>query len=165
MSGSATPRTVLAREAPALSVRRARLHENVRGTLWFTPLCFAVGAAVLSRATVAVDHVTDLQEPVEVILPGDPTALATAASTVAAAMLTFLAVVFSTTLVAIQLAASQYSPRIVRIFVRSRLTQVALGVFLATFVVSLNAPVATRVAGTPTPPGRRGRWCRAKHAR
>jgi uncharacterized membrane protein len=144
MSASTAGPAVLARAAPALSIRRARLQENVLGTLWFIPLCFAAGAAVLSRITVAVDRATDLKEPVELVLPGDPTALATAASTVAAAMLTFLAVVFSTTLVAIQLAASQYSPRIVRIFVRSRLTHVALGVFLATFVFSLNALVATR---------------------
>jgi uncharacterized membrane protein len=146
MSDPMAAGSVLAREAPALSIRRARLQENVVGTLWFIPLCFAVGSAALSRVTVAVDRATDLAEPVEVILPGDPTALATAASTVAAAMLTFLAVVFSTTLVAIQLAASQYSPRIVRIFVRSRLTHVALGVFLATFVFSLNALIATREA-------------------
>ena len=45
---------------------------------------------------------------------------------------------------AIQLASSQYSPRIVRVFVRSRLTQATLGVFLATFVFSLNALVGTR---------------------
>lgn len=146
MSDQVPPSDVLARPAPALSIRRARLQENVIGTLWFIPLCFALGAAILSRLTVAVDRATDLEGPVAVILPGDPVALATAASTVAAAMLTFLAVVFSTTLVAIQLAASQYSPRIVRIFVRSRLTHVALGVFLATFVFSLNALIATREA-------------------
>ena len=144
MSEPSVAHGVLAREAPALSIRRSRLQENVLGTLWFIPLCFALGAAGLSRITVAVDRAADLRDPVRVVLPGDPTALATAASTVAAAMLTFLAVVFSTTLVAIQLAASQYSPRIVRIFVRSRLTHVALGTFLATFVFSLNALVATR---------------------
>jgi uncharacterized membrane protein len=49
--------------------------------------------------------------------------------------------------VAIQLAASQYSPRIVRVFVRSRLTHLTLGVFLATFVFSLNALVGTRETG------------------
>lgn len=144
--------SVSARPAPALSIRRARWQERVVGTLWFVPLCVSLGAAVLSRVTVEVDRRADLGDGIEVLLPGDPTALATAASTVATAMLTFLGVVFATTLVAIQLAASQYSPRIVRVFVRSRLTQWTLGVFLATFVFSLNALVATRETTDPFVP-------------
>lgn len=144
--------TVSARPAPALSVRRARWQEQVLGTLWFIPLGASIGAALLSRLTVEVDRRTELRDVAETLLPGDPTALATAASTIATAMLTFLGVVFATTLVAIQLAASQYSPRIVRVFVRSRLTQWTLGVFLATFVFSLNALVATREGVDPFVP-------------
>jgi len=76
--------------------------------------------------------------------PSDGAALTT---TVATAMLTFIAVVFSTTLVAVQVAASQYSPRIVRLFVRSRVTHATLGVFLATFVVALNALIVSHSGG------------------
>jgi uncharacterized membrane protein len=60
--------------------------------------------------------------------------------------LAFVAVVFATTLVAIQLAASQYSPRTVRIFIRSRVTRVTLGLFLATFVFSLIVLVSNRAS-------------------
>lgn len=140
---------VLSRPAPALSLRRARFAENVAGTLWFIPACSVLGATLVSRATLAVDRARDLQSAVDAVLPGDPTALAAAAATVAAAMLTFLGVVFATTLVAIQLASSQYSPRIVRVFVRSRLTQATLGVFLATFVFSLHALIGTRESADP----------------
>ena len=49
------------------------------------------------------------------------------AAAIAATTLAFVAVVFATTLVAIQLAASQYSPRTVRIFIRSLITRVTLG--------------------------------------
>ena len=143
---------VLARPGPALSLRRARFTENVLGTLWFIPVCFAVGAMALSRATLAVDRSTDHLDAFDVVLPGDPTAVAAVAATVAAAMLTFLGVVFATTMVAIQLASSQYSPRIVRVFVRSRITQVTLGVFLATFVFALNALVGTRESADPFVP-------------
>ena len=69
-------------------------------------------------------------------LVSDPGTAATFAGAIAAATLAFVAVVFATTLVAIQLAASQYSPRTVRIFIRSRITRVTLGLFLATFVFS-----------------------------
>jgi uncharacterized membrane protein len=61
-------------------------------------------------------------------------------------MLAFLGIVFSTTLIAIQLAASQYSPRAVRVFVRSRLTKVSFGIFVATFVYSMVTLVAVRAA-------------------
>src|SRR3954451_19610764 len=61
-------------------------------------------------------------------------------------MLASLGIVFSTTLVAFRLAASQYSPRAVRVFVRSRLTKVSLGIFVATFVYSLVTLIAIRSA-------------------
>jgi uncharacterized membrane protein len=48
--------------------------------------------------------------------------------------------------VAIQLAASQYSPRTVRIFIRSRVTRLTLGLFLATFVFSLLIRVSNRAS-------------------
>jgi len=119
-----------------VSLRRARLREEVLESLWFIPLCCVIGAFVLSRVSLDVDAALDVA-PNASGLTSDRAAYGAVAGVVAAAMLTFLGVVFSTTLVAVQLAASQYSPRIVRVFVRSRLTQATLGVFLATFVFAL----------------------------
>ena len=75
---------------------------------------------------------------------GDTGTALTFTSVVATGMLAFLGIVFSTTLIAIQLAASQYSPRAVRVFVRSRLTKVSFGIFVATFVYSMVTLVAVR---------------------
>lgn len=144
--------TVRARPGPRVSMRRAAFHENVTDTLWFVPMCCAIAAMVLSVLALVADNVWDLRSPSDSVLPGDPDELAAAAAVVAAAMLTFLGVVFSTTVVAVQLASSQYSPRIVRVFVRSRLTQATLGVFLATFVFSVNTLVGTRQALRPEVP-------------
>ena len=58
-------------------------------------------------------------------------------TTIASAMMTFIGVVFSISLVAVQMASGQFSPRVVRIFVRSRITKLTLAVFLATFLCSL----------------------------
>ncbi len=143
---------VRARVAPAASIRRARRQEHVYASLWFVPLCCAVGAFALSRVLLAFDDRWGTREPPHLILPGDATALAAVAATVAAAMLTFLGVVFSTTFVAVQLASGQYSPRIVRVFVRSRLTHLTLAVFLATFVFALNSLVAIREQVDPVIP-------------
>jgi uncharacterized membrane protein len=81
-------------------------------------------------------------------LVSDPGSATTFAGAIAAAILAFVAVVFATTLVAIQLAASQYSPRTVRIFIRSRVTRVTLGLFLSTFVFSVVMLVSNRASVT-----------------
>jgi hypothetical protein len=58
-------------------------------------------------------------------------------SALAQSIITVTGVVFSITLVALQLASQQFSPRVTRTFVRSTTTKVAFGVFSATFVTSL----------------------------
>jgi uncharacterized membrane protein len=60
---------------------------------------------------------------------------------IAAATLTFLGVVFTLTLVALQLASSQLSPRVIRTFVRSAITRVAFGTQLAAFSYAVTALV------------------------
>ena len=150
-SGSPWVEVVRARPAAPLSIRWARVQEVVLGTLWFVPLCgrcWPWSCPGSPSRSIAAPTST----PGPASSARDPTALAGVASTVAAAMLTFLGVVFATTLVAIQLASSQYSPRIVRLFVRSRVTQATLGVFLATFVFALNTLVATREVDRPFVP-------------
>jgi hypothetical protein len=56
---------------------------------------------------------------------------------IAASMLTFVGVVFTITLVALQLASAQLSPRVIRTFVRSGITKLAFGLFLATFAYAI----------------------------
>ena len=58
-------------------------------------------------------------------------------ATIATALLTFTGVVFSITLVALQMSSTQYSPRVLRTFVRKPITKLALSTFIATFVYSL----------------------------
>jgi uncharacterized membrane protein len=135
--------TVHARRPHNPSVRRLRFAEQVVPSLWFVPSLFVLASLVVVRITVAVDRRWS-HEPPGWLIGGDAAAASAFATTVAAAMLSFAAVVFSTTLVAIQLAGGQYSPRVVRVFVRSRLTRSTLGLFLATFVVAVSAVVEDR---------------------
>jgi uncharacterized membrane protein len=67
-------------------------------------------------------------------------------ATIATALLTFTGVVFSITLVALQMASTQYSPRVLRTFVRKPVTKLALSTFIATFVYSLT--LLARVGAT-----------------
>lgn len=136
--------TVQARYAPDASMRRLRFREQVSPSLWFVPGLFVVGAIVLSRLTLFIDHRHGSFSSPSWLVIDDPDAAALFTGSVSAAMLSFVAMVFSTTFIAIQLAGAQYSPRVVRVFVRSRLTHVTLGLFLATFVVAMSALIDTR---------------------
>ncbi len=110
------------------------------------PSLFGLGALVAAVVTVVIDAHVDLQVREHDFLVRDASTALTLTSVVATAMLAFLGIVFATTLVAIQLAASQYSPRAVRVFVRSRLTKFSLGIFVATFMFSIVTLVAIRSA-------------------
>jgi len=57
-------------------------------------------------------------------------------TTLAAAMITVVGVVFSIMIVTLTLASTQFGPRMLRNFIRDRGTQVTLGTFVATFVYS-----------------------------
>jgi len=143
---------VRARRPPAEAIRWFTFRERISPSLWFVPGVFAVGAFASSRCTVWLDRYLESTKPPGWMITADAGASAALTATAATAMLSFVAVVFSTTLVAIQLAGGQYSPRAVRIFVRSRLTHVTLGLFLATFVFALNGLVEVRSrSGTIVP--------------
>jgi uncharacterized membrane protein len=58
-------------------------------------------------------------------------------STIAGSMITVLGVMYSMILVVLALASSQYTSRILRNFMRSRVTQVTLGIFAGIFVYCL----------------------------
>ena len=58
-------------------------------------------------------------------------------STIAGSMMSVVGVTFSMTLLALALASSQYTSRILRNFIRSRVTQVVLGIFAGIFTYCL----------------------------
>jgi uncharacterized membrane protein len=56
---------------------------------------------------------------------------------IAAAVITVAGVVFSITILVLQLASQQFGPRMLRNFIRDTGTQISLGAFVATFVYSI----------------------------
>ncbi|MFI8519713.1 DUF2254 domain-containing protein [Streptomyces sp. NPDC085481] len=132
---------------PASPYRRPRmlspLREHLRDTFWFAPVAAMVLVFLLWWGCVELDTaiVRALQEEGAYDAVGDLAAIAedakTVVTTISSAMMTFIGVVFSISLVAVQMASGQFSPRVVRIFVRSRITKAAFAVFLATFLLSL----------------------------
>ncbi|MFD8232161.1 DUF2254 domain-containing protein [Streptomyces sp. NPDC059696] len=130
------------------SVRRrpralSPLREHLRDTFWFAPTAAMVavflvwvGAEALDTALVDALRENRDYETLDELLrfAEDAKAVVTA---VGSAMMTFIGVVFSISLVAVQMASGQFTPRVVRLFVRSRITKATFAVFLATFVLTL----------------------------
>ena len=132
---------------PSHDVAAARRRERLRTGLWFIPLLFTLGSAVLALVMIEVDERVEQRAPWA--FDGDPGSATEVLSTIAASTLTFTALVFSITIVALQLASSQFSPRVLRLFLRDRGSQVALGVFVATFVFAFLALQSIRDGGEP----------------
>jgi uncharacterized membrane protein len=124
--------------------------QRIAVSLWFVPTIFVVVAVGAAFAADWIDSMIEAAVRPRLGLAIDPSSAASLAGTIAAATLAFVAVVFATTLVAIQLAASQYSPRAVRVFIRSRVTRVTLGLFLATFVFATIVLITSRSSVTQT---------------
>ncbi|CAM5424469.1 MULTISPECIES: DUF2254 domain-containing protein [Streptomyces] len=119
------------------------LREHLRDTFWFAPTAamvavFVVWLAAQALDTAIVDALRDDgdYETLDELLRFAQDAKAVV-SAVGSAMMTFIGVVFSISLVAVQMASGQFTPRVVRLFVRSRITKATFAVFLATFVLTL----------------------------
>jgi uncharacterized membrane protein len=112
---------------------RWRFLIHLRGSLWFVPiLCVLVGAAI-SFGTIGLDRLFDYGAlPQDLV--GDPAAASAILSTVAVSMVSLTTLVLTITMVVVQLAMGQFSPRIVQRILRDKPSQLAIGLFVATFV-------------------------------
>lgn len=121
----------------AILARLAVWFEDLRSRLWLIPASFAIGAMVLALALVALDRSLGSEEGGPFVFGGGPDSARSILATIATAMLTFTGLVFTVTMLVLQLASSQLSPRVMRTFLRDRGNQVVLGIFVATLVYAL----------------------------
>jgi uncharacterized membrane protein len=135
-------------------MRLSKLLIHLKSSLWFVPVLCVFAGAVLSFATIAVDRYFDYEAlPSSVV--GGPDAAAYILSTVAASMVSLTALVLTITMVVVQLAMGQFSPRIVQRILRDKPSQLAIGLFVATFVHAILAlrEVTINGDGTGNVPG------------
>jgi uncharacterized membrane protein len=129
-----------------------RLQRFVRNSLWLLPLgCFAAGA-LLVIGTLAVDRATDYGL-IPQGLTGTPSDAQTILSSFATSLVSLTALVLTLTLVAVQLAMGQFSPRIVGALLTDRWSQLAIGLFGATYLVAVLTLREIRGSDTGTVPG------------
>ncbi|WP_035804604.1 DUF2254 domain-containing protein [Kitasatospora mediocidica] len=120
--------------------RRETLHTN----LWLVPAVEAMAAAGLFALTLALDRAAyDGRFTLATwVLSGTADGARQILTTMAAAIITVVGLVFSITIVALTLASTQFGPRMLRNFIRDRGTQLTLGTFVATFFYTVLALVS-----------------------
>jgi uncharacterized membrane protein len=110
--------------------------DSVRSTVWFWPLVGVAGAFVATLALLIV-RPTPGSAFARQVWPTDRATAASVLQTVATSSMTAATLTFSLTVVALQLASQQFSPRLLREFARDRMIQFAMGLFVSAFVVSV----------------------------
>ena len=127
---------------------------HLKASLWFVPVLCVLAGALLSFGTIAVDRYFDY-EALPTRFVGGPDAAAFILSTVAASMVSLTALVLTITMVVVQLAMGQFSPRIVQRILRDKPSQLAIGLFVAAFVHAILAlrEVTINGDGTGNVPG------------
>ncbi|MCP9486069.1 MAG: DUF2254 domain-containing protein [Gaiellaceae bacterium MAG52_C11] len=119
-------------------MRLSKLLIHVTSSLWFVPVLCVLAGVALSFGTIALDRVFGY-EAIPQSLVGGPDAATAILSTVAASMVSLAALVLTITMVVVQLAMGQFSPRIVQRILQDKPSQLAIGLFVATFVHAILA--------------------------
>jgi uncharacterized membrane protein len=118
--------------------RRLRLGwvwDSLREGLWFIPAI----ALVVSVLVAEMARIFDGRLAAPSWFETDAESAQALLGAIATATLTLTGLVFSITMLVLQLASSQLSPRVMRRFLRDRNNQVVLGLFISTFAYALLA--------------------------
>ncbi len=126
-----------------MMIRRDVWREYSRGSLWLLPVVAVVVSvglgAVLSRINVSPDSLLAFQgtaDDARNLLIG-----------ISSTMVTVIALLLGLAVVALQLSSTQFSPRLLRNFLRDRPNQVVLSVFVGTFGYSAAGLFEVGVSG------------------
>jgi uncharacterized membrane protein len=124
-------------------IRWDAIREYMRGSLWVLPTLFVLAAvivgALLSLVNVGPDSPLGFQGTAD-----DARALLIG---ITGTMVTVIALLLGLAVVALQLSSTQFSPRLLRNFLRDRPNQIVLGVFVGTFAYSAAGLFTVGVAG------------------
>lgn len=123
--------------------------DRISQSLWFIPALLTLLAAIGAYVSVELDRNVwnlELARSFWFVFDIGGEGARSTLSAIAQSLITVTGVVFSVTIVALQLAASQFTPRVLRTFLSDRGNQVVLGIFIATFTYTL---LVERTVGTP----------------
>ncbi len=118
------------------NVKLSKLWDSLHSSYWFIPTLMAVGSMILAIAMLTLDRTGNVPSW-GWIYTGGTDGARSLLSSVAGSMVSVVATAFSITIVALQLASSNFGPRLLRNFMQDTGNQIVLGTFIATFIYSL----------------------------
>jgi uncharacterized membrane protein len=124
-------------------LRRDELSEYVRGSLWVLPT-LSVLAALAAGSLLSLVSIGPRSPLAFQGTAGDTRTLLIG---IAGTMVTVIALLLGLTVVAPQLSSTQFSPRLLRNFLRDRPNQIVLSAFVATFAYSAAGLYTVGVSG------------------
>jgi uncharacterized membrane protein len=119
------------------SPRSSRRIAEVVRALWFVPAIMAAAGVLLGVVMPSIDAIPDVLEAIRfgwlrAVLDSAPAGAQQVLATSAGALATILGVAFSLTLVTLQLATAQYTPRLVGRLLEDHVTKLVLGSYIGT---------------------------------
>lgn len=121
-----------------MRISLAALGDRLRESFFFVPMLFVVAGAALGQASLMVDSAittSDLELPF--VLESTVDNARAVLSTVATATISFAGIAFSVSLLVIQQASSQYTPRVVSSLFRDPFNKRVMGMVVGTFTFCL----------------------------
>lgn len=139
------------------SPRSARRVAEITRALWFVPALMAVVGIALGLVMPGIDAIPRVLAAgrnggLRSVMDSAPAGAQQVLATSAGALATILGVAFSLTLVTLQLAASQYTPRLVGRLLEDRVTKLVLGAYIGTVAYLLLVLRAVHGVGDQQPP-------------
>jgi uncharacterized membrane protein len=135
-----------------MSLSPVKPFSRFSGGLWFVPLACVLAGVGLSIGTIAIDKAFNY-ELIPKSISGGPDAAMEILGTVAASMVSLAALVLTITMVVVQLAMGQFSPRIVQRILKDKPSQLAIGIFVGTFAHAMLALREVKTDGDGAVPG------------
>lgn len=127
----------------------ARATEWVDSRLWPVPLAAVILAVAVGILLPRIDVLVDSSLPGavdSVVFNGGADTARSVLSSIAGSLITATSLTFSLTVIALQLASSQASPRVLRLFASDRQVHWTLAAFLGTFAYSITVLRSVRSA-------------------
>ncbi|MBD0390195.1 MAG: DUF2254 domain-containing protein [Nostoc sp. C3-bin3] len=119
------------------NVKISKLWDQLHSSYWFIPTVMAVVATALAFTMLNLDRTGKVNIDYWWIYTGGADGARSLLGSVAGSMISVAATAFSITIVALQLAASNFGPRLLRNFMQDTGNQIVLGTFIGTFIYCL----------------------------
>ncbi|MEO6774008.1 MAG: DUF2254 domain-containing protein [Kofleriaceae bacterium] len=131
----------------------SKLRDRWQTSLWIVPAIGGLLALAAAYLFLTIDHHLPQAHDAWYLFDGGPDSAQHLLSVITTSMLTFTALVFSITVLVLQLASTQFSPRVISTFLHGPTTRWTMAAFVGTFVYAIAVLSQVRLGPPAFVPG------------